>query len=250
MDDQSQLLLEKIQERMDKQTKIITENVTRNIMQQMGEKIKLLEEKNQQLQSEVSELKEKLKGFEIQKKKNNLLFFGIKEESKEESNIVEYMKEKINNYLSLDIQAYEIDKAYRIGQKTSNGVRPILVSFTSNWRRNIIYKNKNKLPKGIYIKEDFTKETLEIRKSLQPKLEEERNKGNIAYLRGEKLIVKKPTDIHREKRKRESSFSPDQASKISSELPSSEAPKKIAAKNAFEFMSRPRSNSAKEKTNK
>ncbi|CAG9789440.1 unnamed protein product [Diatraea saccharalis] len=123
--------------------------------------------------------------------------------------------------------------------------------WTSTWRRNIILKNKNKFPQGVYIKEDFTKETLDIRKSLQPKLEEERNKGNIAYLRGDKLIVKKPTDIQKsEKRKRESSFSPNQGSGTLSEPSSSAGHKKIAAKNAFEFMSRPRSNSLKEKTNK
>ncbi|GBP05696.1 hypothetical protein EVAR_5040_1 [Eumeta japonica] len=155
------------------------------------------------------------------------------------------MKEKINIHLSLDIQDYEIDKAHRIGQKTSNGLRPILISFTSNWRRNLILKNKKKLPEGIYIKEDFTKEKLEIRKSLQPKLEEERNKGNIAYQRGEKLITKKPSDIQKsEKRKRDPSYSPNQ-----NQQPFSAGPKKIAAKNAFEFMTRPRSNSLMEKIN-
>lgn len=244
MEDQMQKLLEKIQEQMDRQTISITEAVTQNITQQLGEKFKMLEEQNQNLQLEVSELKEKIKGLETQKKKNNLLFFGIKEDRAEENNIVKFMKEKINNHLSLDIQENEIDKAYRIGQKTSNGLRPILISFTSNWKRNLIIKNKKKLPEGIYIKEDFTKETLEIRKSLQPKLEEERNKGNIAYLRGEKLIVKKPSDTQKsEKRKRESSYSPNQ-----NQQPSSAGPKKIAAKNAFEFMTRPRSNSLKEKT--
>lgn len=241
-----QYLLEKIQEQMDRQTISITEAVTQNITKQMGEKFKMLEEQNQHLQAEVSELKEKIKGIEIQKKKNNLLFFGLKEDSAEESNIVKFMKEKINTHLAMDIQEYEIDKAHRIGRKTSNGLRPILISFTSKWRRNIILKNKKKLPEGIYVKEDFTKATLEIRKSLQPKLEEERNKGNIAYLRGEQLIVKKPSDIQKnEKRKRESSFSPNQ-----NELPSSAGPKKIATKNAFDFMTRPRSNSLKEKNYK
>ncbi|KAJ8711162.1 hypothetical protein PYW07_006472 [Mythimna separata] len=247
MEDQMQILLEKIQEQMDRQTISITKAVTENISQQLDERFKMLEEQNQNLQTEVSELKEKIKGLESQKKKNNLLFFGITEGSEEDKTIVKFMKEKINTHLSLDIQEYEIDKAYRIGQKMSNGLRPILISFTSNWRRNLILKNKKKLPEGIYIKEDFTKETLEIRKSLQPKLEEERNKGNIAYLRGEKLIVKKPSDVQKsEKRKRESSYSPNQNQH---QQPSSGGPKKIAAKNAFELMTRPRSNSLKEKIN-
>lgn len=240
-----QFLLAKIQEQMDRQTISITKAVTQNISQQLDERFKMLEEQNQNLQEEVTELKEKIKGLEIEKKRNNLLFFGIKEGSEEGKNLVIFMKEKINIHLSLDIQEYEIDKAHRIGQKTNNGLRPILISFTSNWRRNLILKNKKKLPEGIYIKEDFTKETLEIRKSLQPKLEEERKKGNIAYLRGDKLITKKPTDIQKsEKRKRDSSYSPNQ-----NQQPPSAGHKKIAAKNAFEFMTRPRSSSLKEKIN-
>ncbi|KAJ8705316.1 hypothetical protein PYW07_011143 [Mythimna separata] len=55
--------------------------------------------------------------------------------------------------------------------------------------------------------EDYSKETLEIRKSLQPKLIEERQKGNLVYIKYDKLIVKensRPID----KRKREKSTSP------------------------------------------
>lgn len=246
MENQMQILLEKIQEQMNRQTISITQAVTQNITQQLDEKFKMLEEQNQNLQAEVSELKGKIKELETQKKKNNLLFFGIKEGSaEEEKNIVKFMKEKINTHLSLDIQEYEVDKAHRIGQKTNSGLRPILISLTSNWKRNLILKNKKKLPEGIYIKEDFTKETLEIRKSLQPKLEEERKKGNIAYLRGEKLIIKKPSATEKsEKRKRVTSSSPKQE-----QQPSSSGSKKVAAKNAFEFMTRPRSNSHKEKIN-
>lgn len=245
MEDQMQFLLEKIQEQMDRQTISITKAVTQNISQQLDERYKMLEEQNQNLQAEVLELKEKIKGLEIQKKKKNLLFFGIKEGNEEGKNIVKFMKEKINIHLSLDIQEHEIDKVHRIGQKTNNRLRPILISFTSNWRRNLILKNKKKLPEGIYIKEDFTKETLEIRKSLQPKLEEERSKGNIAYLRGEKLITKKQPEIQKsEKRKRDLSYSPNQ-----NQQPFSAGPKKIATKNAFELMTRPRSNSLKESIN-
>ncbi|CAF4889161.1 unnamed protein product [Pieris macdunnoughi] len=64
------------------------------------------------------------------------------------------------------------------------------------------------LPSGIYVKEDYSKHIIETRKQLQPKVEEERNKGNFAYIKYDKLIVKKPNDPGREKRKREQSDSP------------------------------------------
>lgn len=73
----------------------------------------------------------------------------------------------------------------------------------------LILKSKSKLPTGIYVKEDFPKEVLEARKQLQPKIEEEWKKGNKAFLRGDQLVIKKPQDYQREKRKRENTVSPN-----------------------------------------
>ncbi|KAF9405847.1 hypothetical protein HW555_000171 [Spodoptera exigua] len=49
-------------------------------------------------------------------------------------------------------------------------------------------------------------------------LEEEKKKGNIAYLKHDKLIVKKPGDNSRDKRRREPSDSPDQTTQFKSDL--------------------------------
>lgn len=70
-------------------------------------------------------------------------------------------------------------------------------------------KNKANRPPAVNVKEDFSIEVLEKRKQLLPRLEEERKKGNIAYLKSDKLIVKRPTDNTRDKRKREDSGSPN-----------------------------------------
>ncbi|XP_045492416.1 craniofacial development protein 2-like [Colias croceus] len=56
-------------------------------------------------------------------------------------------------------------------------------------------------------KKDYSKETLEIRKSLQPQLMQERQKGNLAYIKYDKLIVKENSKVI-DKRKREKSTSP------------------------------------------
>lgn len=92
----------------------------------------------------------------------------------------------------------------------------------------------------MYITEDYSKEVLEKRKALQAQLKEEWEKGNTAYLKYDKLIVKE-NNTSQEKRKRENSTSP----------PSSDnKPKKQQAlssiktnrSNAFDIM-RTRSNS-------
>ncbi|VVD03755.1 unnamed protein product [Leptidea sinapis] len=49
-------------------------------------------------------------------------------------------------------------------------------------------------------------------KALQPQLLEERKKGNIAYLKYDKIIIKEP-NTNNDKRKREQSTSPQSPSK-------------------------------------
>ncbi|GBP12045.1 Putative uncharacterized transposon-derived protein F52C9.6 [Eumeta japonica] len=55
--------------------------------------------------------------------------------------------------------------------------------------------------KDIYITEDYTKEVLEKRKLLQTRLKEERMKGNFAYLKYDKLVVKE-NNITKEKKEK------------------------------------------------
>lgn len=242
-----QILLEKIQEQMKQQTIAITEAVTKNVVQQIDERFKMIDDENKQLKNSVKELKEEIKGLEMAKKKTNILLFGIKENKQEELSLVKYISEKLNCHLGLSIQEHEIMNIYRIG-KIKTTPRPILISLVSYWRKMEIMRSKNKLPQGIYVKEDYTKEILEARKTLQPKLEEERRKGNIAYLKLDKLIIKSQTDANREKRKRDPSSSPN----VSTPRKENElyvAPKKVNTTNAYEYMARVKSNSLREKTN-
>ncbi|XP_045450800.1 uncharacterized protein LOC123659644 [Melitaea cinxia] len=87
---------------------------------------------------------------------------------------------------------------------------------------NIIFEKQKRNLKEVYVTEDFPKEILERRRELQPKLKEERAKGNFAYIKYDQLIVKEG-NINKEKRKREQSTSPENyncAKKLVSDTPS------------------------------
>lgn len=168
--------------------------------------MKTITEENTKLKNKISELEFKLQRAEIEKRKNNLVFFGINENIKLEMELVDYIKEIIVN-MGVHMDSQEISKVYRIGQKTDNKNRPVIVTITTQWKKHLILKNKPDLPQGVNIKEDYPKEILDKRKQLQPQVEEEIKKGNIAYIKYDKLIVKKPKE-NREKRKRETSDSP------------------------------------------
>lgn len=177
-------------------------------MEALDEKMKTITEENTKLKNKISELEFKLQRAEIEKRKNNLVFFGINENIKLEMELVDYIKEIIVN-MGVHMDSQEISKVYRIGQKTDNKNRPVIVTITTQWKKHLILKNKPDLPQGVNIKEDYPKEILDKRKQLQPQVEEEIKKGNIAYIKYDKLIVKKPKE-NREKRKRETSDSPMQ----------------------------------------
>ncbi|CAH2108658.1 unnamed protein product [Euphydryas editha] len=92
------------------------------------------------------------------------------------------------------------------------------------------------MPKQTYITEDFSKETLEMRKGLQEKLKQEKQNGKDAFIRNNKIIIKETIDT--EKRKREASISPDNIKNKS--LPSGSkniiAPPKLQKTNLSEYM--------------
>ncbi|XP_062532928.1 uncharacterized protein LOC134201700 [Bombyx mori] len=197
----------KLDEKLNQQTQTLTTAVTKNVMEAIDEKMKILMEENQELKSEVSRLKRKINTLEKEKRKSNLIFFGVDENGKRETELVDYIKGIIEE-AKVHIDSHEINNIYRIGAQTSEN-RPVVVTFSTMWKKHLILKSKSNLPTGIYVKEDFPKDVLEARKKLQPKVEEEWKKGNIAFMRGDQLVIKKQKDNQREKRKRDKTISPE-----------------------------------------
>ena len=102
--------------------------------------------------------------------------------------------------------------------------------------RNEVVTNKKKL-KDAYASEDYTKEVMEKRREMIPKLKEEIIKGNFAILKQDKLIIKE-RNTGTEKRKRNESITSESSRQPRKQFVSS----KINRINAFDVM-RARSNS-------
>lgn len=201
-----ELFLNKLDEKFKNQTELITHCVTKSVTEALDEKMKTIMEENTKLKDRISELEYKLKRADIEKRKNNLVFFGISESIKYETELVDFIKKLVVS-MEVHMDSQEISKVYRVGHRTENKNRPVVVTITTQWKKHLILKNKPNLPQGINIKEDYPKEILDKRKQLQPQVEEEIKKGNIAYIKYDKLIVKRSKE-NREKRKRGTSDSP------------------------------------------
>lgn len=239
MEDQLQNLFDKIKIEMQKQTTELKESITNSIMEKMDEKLKSIITENKVLKEKILSLEKEVDYLKRDKKQNNVIIFGLGEEEESTSGLIQVVKEIFNKDLHINIGDFEINKIYRIGKKSSDGKpRPILLSFVNFWKKNEVMKVRKNL-KDIYITEDYSKEVLEKRKMLQTKLKEERMKGNFAYIKYDKLVVKE-TDTANEKRKRELSFSPRDDTQIKKQQ--TWTPSQKNRLNAFDVM-RGRSNS-------
>lgn len=180
-------------------------------------------------------MENKLEYQDAERRKNNLIFFGVNE-AEQTGPLIEYLTKFIESETKIPIQPYEINNAHRLGTKGKE-TRPVIVSFTSTWKRNLIFKNKRNTSSDIRIKEDFSKEMLERRKELLPQLLQEREKGKIAYLQRDKLIVKDPKEDNNIKRKRDQAESLN----ISPNHPDSSAIRKVHRTNILNYVTRGRS---------
>lgn len=235
MEGQFQLLFDKMKIEMQNQTV----ELTNTLMEKMEEKLKPVLEENKILKNKMEILERKVEYLERDKKSNNIIIHGLKEDEKSTRELLDNVKKHFSDELNIPLNDWEVNKIYRIG-KVNNGdkPRPTVLSFVSGWRKSEIMRNKKKLQE-LYVTEDYSKETLEKRKALQPKVMEERKKGNFAYIKYDKLVVKENPNT-KDKRKREKSNSPqeDVQPRKHQTLTSSST----SRKNAFDIM-RIRSNS-------
>lgn len=238
-----EVLLSKIKKQMSIQTKEITESVTKSVMERMDEKLAVVLEENKELKTKVGMMQTKINFLEDEKRRNNLIFFGVNE-TEQGGSIIEFVKTLIEKETKVTIQPHEINKAHRLGVRGKES-RPLLVSFTTIWKRNMILRNKNNLSGGINIKEDFSKEVLEKRKELIPQLLQEREKGKIAYIKKDKLIIRDSKEDNNVKRKRDQVESPES----SPNQATTSAPKKINKTNMFNYITRGRTTSLSESKN-
>lgn len=186
MDKQMETLFEKIKQEMEKQITSLTSKIDK--------KLEPVLEENRELKKEVSFLKSKITSLEKATRKNNFVLHGVIENEKGTTGLLDLVLEILNilnqNTKSDKWDKWEISHVQRLGAKRERKNRPILVTVTLAWRKIEVLRNNKHLPDKIFATEDYPKEVLQKRKDLKLKMKEEIEKGNIAYIRYDKLIVK------------------------------------------------------------
>nr|CAH7763580.1 unnamed protein product [Callosobruchus chinensis] len=113
-------------------------------------------------------LEQKVDSIQQHSKNNNIRLMGVKESGAE--NTLGKVKEIIANKLNVVLSENDVACAYRVGKKSENRPRHIIVEFESNSIKTNIYNNKRLLKgTGYVMKEDLTALRLRIVKEASDK---------------------------------------------------------------------------------
>lgn len=175
----------------------VTEKVSQNVNKMLEEKFLLWEEKYENLKKITENQEKRIYFMEKEARKRNIIFFGVEETEKSYENLENNIINWISSYLNIQLTYSDIQEIRRVGKKEERP-RPIIVTFTTLGVKIKIWKQRKTLKDTLfYMKEDYPKYVLEKRKSLQEQLQIEREKGNTAILKYDKLIILPKTNTKR-----------------------------------------------------
>ena len=128
--------------------------------------------------------------LEDRSRRNNIRISGVKENEKESW---DDCKEKVNNVLenNLNVKDVKIERAHRVGKKRSDKPRTIVCKLLSySDKERVLAKLGTLKGTDIYINEDFSEETMQIRQELFKQRNLLRDKGKFAKVVYNKLVVR------------------------------------------------------------
>ena len=152
------------------------------------EDIKLIEQKHQQLEVKNSELEDR-------SRRNNLRFSGFTEKAEgaetweESENLI---REFIERNLEMESKDITIERAHRTGSKINGKKRAIIVKFLNYKDKDAVlnqYRQKQLWKDNIYVNEDYSERTADLRKQLFEQAKEIRQSGKSAKVVYKKLVV-------------------------------------------------------------
>ena len=153
------------------------------------------------IQNEVNEnkteLKEQLRLQEDRLRRNNVRVDGIEED---ENETLENKKNKLGSFLydklEITVELY-IERAHRVRRRkdvkfnSNNTPRTIVAKFLDYKEKEEVMWRHYKLKDTTYsVREDFSKETVEIHKKLRDQVKKLREDGKYAVIKSDKIVTR------------------------------------------------------------
>lgn len=178
-----------------------------NLQSQIKEFREVIENNKTASDIEIDKIKNKIQAYDNQilnyekeNRKRNIIIHGIKENETNRKELEDIILFLFNKGMKTSVTISEIDALFRLEIKKDSYSRPIIVKFLSQRKVWDILQNR-KLLKGqnIYLNEDLPKPIIEKRKELYPLMKELRKKGELTFMKYDKLIsngkVIDPTEV-------------------------------------------------------
>jgi DNA-directed RNA polymerase beta subunit len=130
--------------------------------------------------------------LENRSRRNNLRIDGVKEKPGETWNECENtVKDIFKNQLKINSEVV-VERAHRVGKtKDSKIPRTIVLKLLNYQDKNkILNAVKNLKGTGVFINEDFAKETIESRKTLWEEVKRLRGEGKYAVIKYDKIFCR------------------------------------------------------------
>lgn len=164
-------------------TTIAEQNTTIKTLQKTCKKIISNEEEIKNAEVTILSLQEKIIDLENRSRRNNLRIDGIKENANESWEDTEAKVKKVFTDTLGIINNIKIERAHRTGPVKEERARTIVLRLLDFKDKSIIFKNaKNLAGTGIYINQDYAKETAQKRKKLIDEAKELKQEGKYAVI--------------------------------------------------------------------
>ena len=147
-----------------------------------------------QVSSDITGISDRVRKLEDHARRKNIIIDGMEESSVETEEILQVNVQKMFKE-RMEVQP-EIAGLYRLGTKNNNGrPRGIMVQLKNEYDRRQCLRAAARL-KGtnIYLNEDVSKTTQEIRKTKMQELKDKRQQGYVAYFSGVDIIVRQRSE--------------------------------------------------------
>ena len=140
--------------------------------------------------------------LENQSRRNNLRIDGVKERAEETwADTGQALRKVLETDLKMPadlVKAIAIERAHRTGgAQNADRARTVVVKFTNfKDRDSVLQAARANRPRGVFVNEDFSMRVVSRRKELIPEMKEARDRGKIAYLSYDRLVIKDRQERH------------------------------------------------------
>lgn len=160
------------------------------ILKSVGDITTVHSEKIAKLEEKIEKIDERDLKNELEKRKNNIIFYKISEEESSQEALQTAMVKMLNKEVENSFELRDIDFMFRLGKKKDGQMRPVLVRFLSKLKKDLVMKNRKTLAeKKIEVADDFPAEIRARRKIAAPLIKALKEKGYVASLKVDKIRV-------------------------------------------------------------